>query len=120
MPRRERRRMRDQGHQSVFVGRVNCQAMRHCRQQVRGRDVQRGENAVHSRKRETAMAAQKIGKMRRAKTGLAGEKRDAERVSLNAAQQFQTKPVVKLSEIHLWKVCCQQSERIRSVFFLKT
>ena len=85
-------------------------------EQIGGRQVLGGQNAVHRLEGELTPAVQEIGEMRLAKAGLASQQGDAERSPLYPAQQLQAETFVHLGKIHLWKIRHQQWEGRLFVF----
>jgi hypothetical protein len=73
-------------------------------QKIGCRQMLGGQHAIHGLQRKLAPAAQEIGEMRLAQTGLTRQQGDAYRPPLNSAQQFQAEALVHLGEIHLWKI----------------
>ena len=72
-------------------------------QKVGSSHVLRGKHAVNGLQRKLPPAVEEVGQVRLPKAGLACQQGDAERTSLNPAQQFQAELLVHLRKIHLWK-----------------
>lgn len=99
--------MRDQRHGVRFALAGQFALLPGGRQQVRGREVLSGQNAIDGVERKLAAAVKKIGEMALAKARLTRQQRDAECSPLNPAQQFQPETFVHLGKVHLWKICRQ-------------
>jgi len=101
---KERHGVGDDGDGTRFAAGREGSGLLEGGQEVGGGHVLGGEDAVKRFEGELALAAEEVGEMGLAQSGLARQKGHADRASLNPAQQFKAQPLMHLSKVHLWKI----------------
>lgn len=66
------------------------------------------EDAIQSFKTQDALLAEKVGDVCLPKAGLAREHASGEDTAINPTNEFQTKALMELGKIHVWKVASQR------------
>lgn len=93
---------RYKGHDGCRACGGGCRPASGFGQKVFDREHLRGENAIERGEAESALAADEVGEMGGAETGLAGEQGAGELTAIDAARDLNAQLLVKLREIHLW------------------